>query len=167
MTNEEWELSQNAAEMLLALKSQQSQFFKNQAISLHYYFLECSNKIAYLTPQKDLRNAIQAGYDWLNGIITDGELKRYEWYAEAEVFMIEFDDDPENKADVEKLIKSIAELQELNYAQAKNILHRAAYFIDAAMGYAFFWKGRLPKLLINRPEFLDADLLRKHIKPSF
>ncbi len=166
MTNEEWETSQNAAEILLALKSQKPQFFTDQAHQLHYYFLECCKDIAYLTPQKDLKNAIQAGYDWLDGKISDRDLLDYEWHAEAEVFAIQYSDELEDIKYVENLIASILEIRELSYIEARDLLYRVTYFVDFSMYYALGWAGKLPSAL-SKLEFLNADRLREYIKSPF
>lgn len=44
----------------------------------------------------------------------------------------------------------------------RNLLHRAAYFVDTAINYAGI--RPLPGVIERYPEFLSADLLRRHVR---
>lgn len=75
--------------MLLALHTQNPEYFKTLIPILHRYFLACCWKIQHLIPQEDLRKGILGAEKWIEGKIDDEKLNRLDWYAEAVCFAFE------------------------------------------------------------------------------
>ena len=166
MTNEEWATSKSAPAMLEALYLNDPDYFETLRPNLHRYLIACCWKIEYLIPQKHLQIGLRGAEKWIEGEITDEQLSRLDWYAEAEAFAFENVNTFERINEIKSLIESIDELAVMTFGQAKEILKSAAYFAESAMIY--------PKILgpayckkIFQSQFLCPDLLREHIHPNF
>ena len=166
MTSEEWATSDDAPLMLRALFDQQPDFFRTQVPQLHRYLIACCWKHQHLIPQKGLRNGLRGAERWIVGEITNEELYRLNWYAEAEAFAIDYAKTPEELAELRALIESINEIRNLPFEQARKTLLRAAYFAEMAMIYPTFRRLPWTKPLFTS-DLLCADLLRECVFPHF
>jgi len=165
MTKEEWEVSKSAPDMLSALNIHNPTYFRTLIPNLHRYFLACCWKIQHLVPQKHLRNGIIGAEKWIEGKIDDEELYRLDWHAEAACFAFEYPQSPEDIEEIQVLINGIKELDGMKFAVSKELLKKAAYFVDSSMMYPKINHAPFVKSLCTS-QFLCADLLREHIKPK-
>lgn len=138
--------------------------------ALHRFYLACCRGIWKLLPQQESRRGVEMAEQWLIGAVSSKELSKYNWHVEGAAFCIDYNTAP---ADIERWVK---EVRELPVAELRSMLHppgaaeeieprellkRAAYFVDYAMIY--------PSLSPNGPPpasyrpFLSAALLRRHI----
>jgi len=166
MTSEEWESSSDAPQMLATLHAEQPLFLRTQVPQIHRFLIACCWKHQNLIPQDGLRQGLRGAESWLAGKISDTELNRLDWYAEADAFGIEYAKSPEEIVELKSLIEGIDELRQLPFKVARQKLLDAAYFAEGSMIYPLI--DRLPwveSLLTS--QFLCADLLRKHITPNF
>ena len=152
--------------MLMALNSINQNYFKTLIPVLHRYFLASCWKIQHLIPQKHLRNGHKGAEKWIDGEIDDAELYRLNWYAEAECFAFDYIDDTEELQEIQTLVNGIDELQDVSFEEGKEILKKAAYFVDSSMVYPKINHAPFVKSLCTS-QFLCPDLLREYIKPDF
>lgn len=165
MTKDDWNTSKSAPDMLSALHTQNSDYFKTLIPILHRYFLACCWKIKHLIPQEGLRNGLLGTEKWIKGEIDDKELYRLDWHSEAECFIIDYAETTVELKEIQKLIDSIDELKNLSFDDAKNILKKAAYFANTTMVYPGINHAPFVKSLCTS-QFLCPDLLRKHVNPE-
>jgi len=166
MTNEEWATSNSAPAMLEALRTQEPTFFQTLTSTLHRYFIACSWKIKHLIPQKGLRNGLRGTEQWADGLITDEELYKLDWYAEADCFTFDFLDRDYNLKEVKKIIASIEQLKTVNFDEAVALLSDAAYFAEGTLIYPKIQRAPYYKRLFTS-QFLCPDLLREFIVKPF
>src|SRR4051812_43993116 len=94
MTADEWETSNDALEMLRAVRGR----WRNQDAfrrRLTRYFIACARALSPLLPQDASRRAIEVKERHLDGSATDDELSRAEWDAEGAAFFLDYNCDPE------------------------------------------------------------------------
>ena len=166
MTEEEWNTSSSADEMLSDLRRTQPDFLTTQVPQLHRFLIACCWKYQNLIPQPGLRKGLQAAERWIAGDIDDAELAKMNWYAEADAFAIDYATSPNELAEVESLIAAVDELRSLSFDEARKILLAAAYFAEGAMIYPTFQSLPWVRGLFTS-QFLCPKLLRAHVKPSF
>ena len=168
MTKEDWNSSDDAAAMLLALHQHDPQFFAGNIEQIQRFLIACCRKNNHLIPQKGLQEGIKGAEEWLRGEIDDDELHRLNWHAEADAFHLDYSKKPEEIEDIEGIIAGIPELSEMPFEEARHLLKRAAYFAEITMVF----QGMRPKprawlsIISRNAEFLCADLLRAHVKPE-
>lgn len=166
MTHQEWLNSQSASDMLAKLHAAQPRFLKSQVREIHRFLIACSWKHENLIPQDGLRNGLRGAERWLAGEISDAELHRLNWYAEADAFLLDYGKESAEIDRIKALIESIDEVREMPFEQARSRLLDAAYFAEGAMIYPLIkplpWWDRM-----FTSEFLCPRLLREHIEPEF
>ncbi len=166
MTDEEWEFSNSAQNMLATLHKIQHRYLRTQARQLHKFLIACCWKHQHLIPQDDLREGLRGAEKWLAGEIDDTELYRLNYNAEAEAFGIDYAESPDDLLKLKTLIEGIEEIREIPFDKARALLKKAAYFAEATMIYpqfnSFPWVHRL-----LTSEFLCPILLREFLKPKF
>jgi hypothetical protein len=165
MTKEDWLNSQSAGDMLARLHAAQPRFLEKHVRDTHRFLIACCRKHKNLIPQEGLRNGSRGAERWLAGEISDEELHRLNWYAEAEAFLLDYGNEPEDIDQIKALIDSIDEVRDLPFEKARSRLLDAAYFAEGAMIYPLIkplpWWDRM-----FTSEFLCPQLLREHIKPE-
>jgi hypothetical protein len=166
MKKEEWITSNSAPDMLLSLRQAHGDFLGRQVLQLHKFLVACCWKHQHLIPQKGLRDGLRAAERWIAGKIDDEELNRANWYAEAEAFAIDYAASSDEIAEVESLIAAIDELRALPFADAREKLLAAAYFVEGAMVYPMLRSLPWSQRLFTSP-FLCPALLRKCVRPTF
>lgn len=151
--------------MLEALYLKDPDNFDALIPEIHKYLIVCSWNIQHLIPQEGLRNGLRGAEQWLEGKLTDEELNRLNWYAEADAFALDYAKTPKDFAEIQSMIDGIDELKGMSFEDAKDRLKRAAYFAQGAMIYSRmrnpYWKRMFGS------EFLCPDLLRQHMTPNF
>lgn len=165
MTYEEWAASNSAPTMLAALYHQDAEQFEDLKPQLHRYFLACARKIEHLTPQKALREGVRGAEKWCEGLISDEELYRLDWEAEAEAFAIDYAKTAEELGKLKAMIHEIVELEGVDFSEARNVVKAAAYFVDGSMMYSLMNKSFIKSTCTS--QFLCANLLREHVQPDF
>lgn len=166
MMSEEWGSSDDASAMLKLLCDEQPEFFRTQIGQLHKYLIACCWKHQNLIPQEGLRDGLRGAGNWIAGKITDEELDRLNWYAEAEAFFLDYAETPEDLSAIKSLIASIDEVRELPFEQARTILLRAAYFAESVMIYPKIRPTPWNDTLFSS-DLLCPDLLREFVTPDF
>ena len=135
---------------------------------LHRYYLSSCRRIWRLLPHPGSKKGVEAGENYLLGLATDIQLTHANVFAESAAFTFDYGLHKEVTdrwvAEVEQI--PISELTGMLHPSgispvpsAKELLLRAAYFVDFAMLYP-----RLRPLEAEPPEslFLSATLLREH-----
>ena len=168
MTEEEWNRSEEAASMLLALHERQPVYFADNLVQIHRFLIACCWKNAHLIPQKGLQEGLKGAEKWIAGEIDDDELNRLNWYAEGEAFTIDYAAEPYEIDEINGMISQIPQLDGMCFEEAKALLERAAHFAEITMVF----QGMQPQprawlsIISRNAEFLCADLLREHLKPE-
>jgi hypothetical protein len=166
MTKEEWETSLDAPAMLASLRQDYPRFLRSQIEQLHKFLIACCWKHQELIPQKGLRDGLKGAESWLANQIDTKQLDRLNYFAEAEVFKIEYAETIEQIDDLKRLIDGVELVRSLPFDEARARLLRAAYFAEGAMIYPRF--DDLPWVdSLFTSEFLCPNLLREHLKPNF
>lgn len=166
MTEEEWNSSGCAREMLAGLNDEQPHFLVSQLRPLHKFLMACCWKHKNLIPQEGLRNGLKGAERWIAGEIDDDELNRLNYYAEADAFMIDYAESADDVSLIKSLVEGIEELRELPFERARKQLLEAAYFAEGSMIYPMISSVPWVDRLFNS-QFLCANLLRENIKPDF
>jgi hypothetical protein len=134
---------------------------------LHRYYLASCRAIWKLLPEWS-RHGVEVAERYLMGKCTHDEFKKANWDAEAAAFLIDYDSDPDTLHSWVGELSAIPknELQSLLHPptvtiEPRELLKRAAYFVDFAMVY--------PSLTPKGPPsrdyyvFLSAHLLREMV----
>lgn len=151
--------------MLTRLHLKYPDQMKSHTADLTRYFLATCQTIEHLTPQPNLRNAVQGAKSWLKGEITDDEFSYLKWRAEASAFRMEEAKGPEDFEWLKEMVSKIPTLNTLPIEHAHWKLTKAAYFVDSAICYPGLSSAPFtPRLCLS--EFLSADLLRDFVDPK-
>jgi hypothetical protein len=144
MTQEEWLASDDAIDMIQALRrfhSQDSAWLDQQ---LQRYFLCNCRHFWKLLPDELSRAGVEVAQRFLMGRATAAELKTAEYSAEGAAFGIDYNCYPET---LEKWVNGVLQMPESELRSmarcpplvtrdfTKELLKRAAYFVDRAMLY--------------------------------
>jgi len=164
MNYQDWSASKNAPAMLTSLHLNYPDQMQSLIPQLHRYFIATCQRIEHLTPQDNLRKAVQGAEQWLAGEISDEALHRLEWNAEASAFRMERAKHPEDFEWLKAMVGKIEALKGLPIKEAHRILTNAAYFVDEAVCYPTISSAPFVQSLCLS-EFLSADLLRKYLDP--
>jgi len=164
MNYTDWSASKCAPAMLTALHFQYPKQMQNLMPELNLYFLATCDAIKHLTPQKNLRKAVDGAKQYLSGHITDDEFHRLKWSAEAEAFRMSAAKEPEDFEWLLNMVSGIEQIKNLPIEQAHRILENAAYFVDNAICYPTLSSAPFCRRLCLS-EFLCADLLREYVDP--
>jgi hypothetical protein len=137
---------------------------------LHRFYLASCRRIWKLLPQEASRRGVELTEHFLAGAVSGEEITNYNWHVEAAAFCIDYNSDPE------AVDRWVTELRVIPEAELESMLHppgfarrtdprellmRAAYFVDYAMVYpSLSPKG--PPPASYRP-FLSAVLLRQYV----
>lgn len=161
MNNQDWELSNDALAMLIALKDYDEQVFSGYINELQRFYIDCCKKKLFLLPQIDFRTALTTAEDFINKLVSSEQVSNQNWYTEAAVFGMDYDEPPfEHIAIYENIAKTL----DMSVEDARNFAIGLGYFIDWASLYAQSFSGRIPQ---QHKKFLSADLLRKHLPSPF
>ena len=166
MTEQEWQTSNSASEMLLGLYLRDAVYFKTLVPLLHRYFMACCWKVKHLIPQEDLRKGLLGSEKWANGEIEDKDLHKLDYYAEAVCFGFDYAKTPADFDEIQVLIDGIDELKNMSFDYAKELLSNAAWFAEGAIIYPTINGSPYDKSMCNS-QFLCASLLKEYIKPDF
>jgi hypothetical protein len=164
MTADEWETSNDALEMLKAVRGK----WRDQDAlhrRLRRYYLACCQAIWPLLPQLASRRGVEVGERYLDGGATEQEVHDAEWDAEGAAFNIEFNCDPAAIAgwvrDVEALapecLSSLLHIPEARAWEPRKVLMAAAHFADYAL---HFPHGNMKRPQPRHEPFLSPRLLR-------
>lgn len=151
--------------MLSKLHTEQPRFLRTQVRRVHGFLVACCWKHQHLIPQEGLRNGLRGAEGWLASKISDAELNRLNYYAEADAFNIDYAESPEEISALKSLIEGISELRELPFETARKKLLDAAYFAEGSMIYPLFESLPWVDPLLTS-QFLCADLLRAFVTPT-
>lgn len=165
MTEDEWLTSRDAVSMLRNLWLDHGDEFIALIPSIQRFFLACCKEIKDLLPDEDQLEAVLAKEAWLDGALTDDELRYHEWAAEGAAFGIESPVDAKQHDERTAFVEAHPELSKMSSEQAARVLVRAAYFVDFAICYPNFSSGPYVHRLMTS-EFLSADLLRQYLSPK-
>ena len=164
MTADEWQTSNDALEMLKAVRGKwRDQQARDRR--LRRYLIACGRTLWPLLPQDDSRRGVETAERHLDGEASDEERNKVEWDAEGAAFAIEYNVDPSATAawvqSVEALPPAqVAALIHTDTGRAlgtRDLLLRAAYFADWVAGSPH----RSPKWHVREhAPFLSARLLR-------
>jgi hypothetical protein len=138
--------------------------------ALHRYYLACCRVIWKLLPQEESRRGVELAEQFVDGKVSDEEIRKYNWHVEGAELCIDFNTEPE------AIDCWVAEIRALTEAELRSMLHppeaaqlieprellkRAAYFADYAMIYpSLSPKG--PPTASYRP-FLSPEVLRQSV----
>ena len=141
---------------------------------LHHFYLACCRAIWKLLPQDASRRGIELAEQYLLGEVTGEELSQFNWNVEGAAFNIDYNVDPES---IERWCEEVRGIPETELGQLlhpadvkheiepRDLLLRAAYFVDYAMIYpSLSPKGPPPK---RYSLFLSAVLLRQCVGNPF
>ena len=141
---------------------------------LHRFYLASCRKIWRLLPQEESRDGVALAEQYLAGKVTWEEVNRFNWFVEGAAFTIDYNTEPANLNFWVEEVRAIpkAELGTILYPpeialeiEPRELLQRAAYFVDYAMIYPNLRpKGPPPK---SYYPFLSADLLREFVGNPF
>jgi hypothetical protein len=138
--------------------------------ALHRFYLASCRRIWKLLPQEASRRGVELAEQFLEGTVSGEEVSKYNWHVEGAAACIDYDTDPE------AIDRWVAEVRAIPDAELRSMLHppeatqeieprellkRAAYFVDFAMIYPSL-KPMGPPPESYRP-FLSAELLRQHV----
>jgi hypothetical protein len=139
--------------------------------ALHRFYLASCRGIWKLLPQEASRRGVELAEQYLAGTISTEELSEYNWYVEGAAFCIDYNTAPE---DIDRWVADVralpgAELRAMlrppetaQEIEPRELLTRAAYFVDFAMIYpSLSPKG--PPPASYRP-FLSAEVLRQYVE---
>ncbi|MEO1731209.1 MAG: hypothetical protein AAFR64_10765, partial [Pseudomonadota bacterium] len=105
---------------------------------------------------------------WIAGEIDDEKLNELNWHAEAEAFVIDYAETPDEIAKLKTMIAGIRELDGLPFEEASERVKEAAYFAEVSMIFSGMRpRVRAHKRILLASDFLCADLLRAYIQPDF
>lgn len=161
MNNQDWNQSNDALAMLIALKNYDEQTFNDYVNELQRFYIDCCNQKLFLLPQVDFRTALSTAEDFLNKSVSNEQVSHQNWYTEAAVFGMDYDEPPYEHAE---FYENIAKILNLSFKDARHYAIDLGYFIDWASLYAQSFNGRIPQ---QHYQFLRADLLRKHLPSPF
>jgi hypothetical protein len=164
MTADEWETSNDAIEMLRAVRGR----WRNQDAlrrRLTRYYIACARALSPLIPQDASRRAIEVKERHLDGSATDDELSRAEWNAEAAAFFLDYNCDPEvieqwgRAVDAlpPAVLAEIIHTDDARVLRSRTLLARAAYFVDSVVCYPYC---NLKRPSPEHAPVLSAPLLR-------
>jgi hypothetical protein len=138
--------------------------------ALHRFYVASCRGIWKLLPQEASRRGVELAEQFLAGAVSGEKLSEYNWHVEGAAFRIDYNTDPE------AIDRWVAEVQAIPESELRSMIHppavaleieprellkRAAYFVDYAMIYpSLSPKG--PPPVIYRP-FLSAAVLRQYI----
>ncbi|HMC66651.1 MAG TPA: hypothetical protein VKI65_17080 [Gemmataceae bacterium] len=141
---------------------------------LHRFYLASCHAIWKLLPQETSRRGVELAEQYLTGKARTEELNKFNRDVEGAAFNIDYNVDPEAIRRWVEEVRAIpeTELQSVLHPpgialeiEPRELLKRAAYFVDFAMIYPSLTpKGPPPK---SYYPFLSADLLREFIGNPF
>jgi hypothetical protein len=138
--------------------------------ALHRFYLASCRGLWKLLPQEASRRGVELAEQFLAGTVSGAEISKYNWHVEGAAFRIDYNTDPE------AIDRWVAEIQALPESELRSMLHppevaqeieprellkRAAYFVDYAMIYPSL-RPKGPPPASYRP-FLSATVLRQYI----
>lgn len=141
---------------------------------LHRFYVASCRAIWRLLPQEDSRRGVELAEQYLAGKAAAEELNKFNWYVEGAAFNIDYNVDSEAVNRWVEEVRAIpeAELRSMLHPpeialeiEPRELLKRAAYFVDFAMTYPSLTpKGPPPK---SDYPFLSAALLREFVGNPF
>ncbi len=160
MTNEDWNRSDNPIEMLEALKSYSAPDFIGRIKLLQTFYIECCRKYLSLWPDSDFIAALDFAENHSSEHNKE-ELKKHDYNVEGSIFALQYNPETETS---QKIINHICKLTNLSKDESFDYAVSFGYFVDWVLLYRGSWNGKIP---VEYAHFLDANILRKHIKQPF
>ena len=160
MNNEQWNNSEDVIEMLEALFDYHKFDVLKRVNELQLFYVECCKEYIYLLPQKEFKIALDYAMKYLSKEVSSSEISEQNWYTEAAVFGMDYDEEMEQRS----IYENIAEKLNLSVDDSKKYAVTLGYFIDWTSLYATSWNGKIP---YQYSEFLNEEILRKIIKEPF
>jgi hypothetical protein len=168
MTEAEWFETDDAPRMIEALWQFQQHDVAGLERQLHRYYLACCRAIWRLLPQEESRCGVLVAERRLAGAVSTEEFDKANYHAEGAAFNIDYNCDPEAIQQWIEQTRAIpdAELRAMLHPpeaalqiETRELLKRAAYFVDYAMlSDRLIPKGPPPS---SYAPFLSAGLLRE------
>jgi hypothetical protein len=160
MSNEQWKNSEDIIEMLEALFDYHKFDVLKRVNELQLFYVECCKEHLYLLPQKEFKIALDYAINYLNKGVSADEVSEQNWYTEAAVFGMDYDEEMEQKSIYENISKK------LNFSLTDSKKHAVtlAYFIDWVSLYSTSFNGQIP---YQYSEFLNKEILRRIIREPF
>ena len=161
MNKEQWSQSNDAIEMLVALKEQSEDVFLKRVRSLQRFYIKCCRKKLFLLSQEEFKNGLDIAEAYISNRATRKDVSEQNWKTEGEVFGIEYGTDP---IDTANCLKKVRIHTGLSQNKAKEYAVNLGYFIDWTMLYATDFNGEIPA---QYSRFLLPELLKNEISNPF
>jgi hypothetical protein len=139
--------------------------------ALHRYYLASCRAIWKLLPQEASRRGVELAEQFLAGTVSGEEVRSYNRDVEGAAFRIDYGTDP---GAIDRWVADVGAIPEVELRamlhppeavleiEPRELLKRAAYFVDYAMIYpSLSPKGSPP---LSYRHFLSADVLREHVE---
>ncbi|MDM3870146.1 hypothetical protein QSV34_02125 [Porticoccus sp. W117] len=161
MDNTEWNSTKDVILMLTELKNHNEERFNGYVKDLQLFYIDCCEQKLDLLPQESFKIALRTAESFINGGVTNEQVSHQNWYTEADVFGMDYDEPP---FDNREIYENISQKLGLTFDDARDYAVRLGYFIDWSSLYAQSFNGRIPK---QHSEFLDSEILKKYIVEPF
>ncbi len=160
MNNKQWKECDNSIDMLEALFDYYEFDILKKVYDLQLFYVECCKSHLDVLPQKEFKIALDYAMQFVRNEISSEEINNQNWYTEAVVFGMDYDEEMEYKS----IYISISEKLDLSLNDSKAYAVSLGYFIDWVSLYATSFNGKIP---YQYSKFLNEDILRKIIKSPF
>ena len=160
MNNEQWENSEDVVEMLEALFDYHKFDVLKRVNELQLFYVECCKEHLHLLPQKEFKIALDYAMNYLNKEVSANEISKQNWYTEAAVFGMDYDEEMEHKIIYENISKKL----KISLGDSKKHAVSLGYFIDWASLYSTSFNGQIP---YQYSKFLNEKILRRIIRDPF
>ena len=160
MDNEQWENSEDAVEMLEALFDYHKLDVLKLVNELQLFYVECCKKHLHLLPQKEFKIALDYAMNYLNKEVSVNEINEQNWYTEAAVFGMDYDDKMQHKS----IYGNISKELNISLSDSKKYAVNLGYFIDWVSLYATSFNGQIP---YRYSELLNEEILKRIIRNPF
>ena len=160
MNNEQWKNSEDVIEMLEALFDYHKFDVLKRVNELQLFYVECCKEQLYLLPQKEFKIALDYAMNYLNKEVTSAEISEQNWYTEAAVFGMDYDEEMEHRSIYENISKKL----NLSLDDSKKYAVTLGYFIDWVSLYATSFNGQIP---YQYSELLNKEILQRIIRDPF
>ena len=161
MNNEQWVKSNDAIEMLVALKDQSEDNFLKSVKSLQRFYIKCCRKKLFLLSQEEFKNGLDIAEAYISNRATRKDVSKQNWKTEGEIFGIEYGTDPISTA---RCLKKVRIHTGLSHNEARDYAVNLGYFIDWSMLYATDFNGKIPT---QYSRFLLPGVLKNEIRNPF
>lgn len=161
MNNEQWNSSNDAVEMLVALKEHSENEFLGRVNSLQRFYIKCCRKKLFLLSSPEFKNGLDVAEAYIRGRASRKDVSDQNWKTEGEVFGIEYNTYP---MEIRSSMIKVRLFTRLRHKEAREYAVNLGYFIDWSMLYATDFNGEIPK---HHSQFLLPDILKNEIRNPF